>query len=201
LSTREKILDAAIDLISKKGFDAVSIREIAAAVSIREGAIYNHFKSKDQILDTIIDFFIHELTHSVPIDNTDDLLDQLGPKKFVELRTKMSLPSINNPRMIKIWRIISIELYHNKKIKKIFEYVMFELPIESWERTFSTMIQKKIIKKYDPKLLAREFYSFAIFQYFFEFFIIYDENYSSFSKKSLMEWNDHVKFFMESITE
>ena len=78
---------------------------------------------------------------------------------------------------------------------------MFELPIESWERTFSTMIQKKIIKKYDPKLLAREFYSFAIFQYFFEFFIIYDENYSSFSKKSLMEWNDHVKFFMESITE
>ncbi len=54
LTTREKILDVAIDSIARRGFEAVSIRDIAREVGIRESSIYNHFKSKYEILDTII---------------------------------------------------------------------------------------------------------------------------------------------------
>ena len=56
--TKEKIFDVALDLFSQKGFDAVSVREIAREVGIRESSIYNHYKSKEAILDAIIDYLI-----------------------------------------------------------------------------------------------------------------------------------------------
>ncbi len=42
-------------MFSVKGYDAVSIRQIASAVGIKESSIYNHFKSKQDILNKIID--------------------------------------------------------------------------------------------------------------------------------------------------
>ena len=53
-STKEKILDAALELISKYGYKGASIRKIAKAVGIRESAIYNHFKNKDEIFKEIM---------------------------------------------------------------------------------------------------------------------------------------------------
>ena len=64
-STKDKIFDVSIDLFSQKGFDAVSVREIARKVGIRESSIYNHYKNKEAILDAIIDYFMAFLSFSV----------------------------------------------------------------------------------------------------------------------------------------
>ena len=52
--TRARILDVSIDLFAQKGFDAVSVQEIADAVGIRKASLYYHFSSKDQILRSIL---------------------------------------------------------------------------------------------------------------------------------------------------
>ena len=49
-STREKILDVALDLFTDQGFDATSMREIAERLNISKPAIYYHFASKEDIL-------------------------------------------------------------------------------------------------------------------------------------------------------
>jgi len=49
-STREKILDVALDLFTDQGFDATSMREIAERLHISKPAIYYHFASKEEIL-------------------------------------------------------------------------------------------------------------------------------------------------------
>lgn len=49
-TTKEKIFDVSLDLFSQKGFDAVSVREIAREVGIRQNSIYNHYKNKEAIL-------------------------------------------------------------------------------------------------------------------------------------------------------
>jgi AcrR family transcriptional regulator len=49
-STRERILDVAIDLFTEKGFDGASLREIAERLGVTKAAIYYHFASKDDIL-------------------------------------------------------------------------------------------------------------------------------------------------------
>jgi AcrR family transcriptional regulator len=49
-STRERILDVAMELFTDQGFDGTSMREIAARLHISKPAIYYHFASKEEIL-------------------------------------------------------------------------------------------------------------------------------------------------------
>ena len=49
-STRERILDVALDLFSDQGYDATSLREIAERLGVTKAALYYHFASKEDIL-------------------------------------------------------------------------------------------------------------------------------------------------------
>jgi AcrR family transcriptional regulator len=49
-STRDRILDIALDLFIEQGFDKTSLREIADRLGFSKAAIYYHFASKDDIL-------------------------------------------------------------------------------------------------------------------------------------------------------
>jgi len=53
-STRERILQVAIVLISQKGYAKTSTRDIAAALSIASPSLYHHFPSKEAILAAIL---------------------------------------------------------------------------------------------------------------------------------------------------
>lgn len=198
-TTKEKIFDVSLDLFSQKGFDAVSVREIAREVGIRESSIYNHYKGKEAILDAIIDFFMAELyQEDVPEEEMDALMDQ-GPEVFFEVGAKMFIERINNPTMEKIWRLVSIEMYHNEKIRNFYKKQLLEEPINSWEVTFTKMIEKGLIKPFNPRTLAYEYFSFAIYL-FFEYFVLkYDEDVDSFMDLALEKMGNHAEFLLEVI--
>ncbi|MGO9342834.1 MAG: TetR/AcrR family transcriptional regulator [Acidimicrobiales bacterium] len=49
-STRERILNVALELFTEKGYDGASLREIAERLDVTKAAIYYHFASKGDIL-------------------------------------------------------------------------------------------------------------------------------------------------------
>lgn len=57
LHRKESIILTTIDLIDKYGIHQVSIREIAKNQGITEGAIYRHFKNKNELLLEVLEFF------------------------------------------------------------------------------------------------------------------------------------------------
>ncbi|MEG1678401.1 MAG: helix-turn-helix domain-containing protein, partial [Clostridia bacterium] len=50
-----EILDAASILFSEKGFDGTSIADILLKVGIARGTLYYHFKSKEDMMDALIE--------------------------------------------------------------------------------------------------------------------------------------------------
>jgi len=48
-NSKEKIIEAAIDVFFDKGFDAASMREIAEKAGITKPMIYYHFKNKEAL--------------------------------------------------------------------------------------------------------------------------------------------------------
>ncbi len=58
VETKNLILRVAFDLFLTRGFNETSIRTIAKESYISSGALYNHFKNKEDILNTIIDPYI-----------------------------------------------------------------------------------------------------------------------------------------------
>src|ERR1700677_4503337 len=49
-STRERILDVALDLFNDQGYDKTSLREIAERLGFTKAALYYHFERKEDIL-------------------------------------------------------------------------------------------------------------------------------------------------------
>lgn len=54
-TTKEEIVDTAVRLFAKRGYDAVSTSMIAAELGITKGALYRHFQNKQEIFDSIIE--------------------------------------------------------------------------------------------------------------------------------------------------
>ncbi|WP_410771386.1 TetR/AcrR family transcriptional regulator [Fontibacillus sp. BL9] len=52
---RNEILDAADELFGQKGFDGTSTNDLLEKVGIARGTLYHHFKSKEDIMDALIE--------------------------------------------------------------------------------------------------------------------------------------------------
>lgn len=61
---RNRILDAAEDLVLDRGFDAMSIQAIAGRAGIAKGAVYREFASKQQILDVLLQRAMGRMTEA-----------------------------------------------------------------------------------------------------------------------------------------
>ena len=77
--TFKAIQDAATDLIYHKGFEAVSLRELAAEVGIQAGSLYNHIASKQDLLHKLILTIMLELNEALEeeLDGLEDPEDAL----------------------------------------------------------------------------------------------------------------------------
>ena len=58
MPTRDQIVETADRLFYEQGFDTTSFADIAQAVGISRGNFYHHFRSKDAILEAVIDLRI-----------------------------------------------------------------------------------------------------------------------------------------------
>lgn len=198
--TRESIREAAIDLFSVKGYDAVSIRDIAGAVGINEASIYNHFHCKEDILDSIIEAFIAEFSSNAAEVPLEELLEKHGPEGFIKIAVGAYLERLKEPRIGKINRLICIELYHNKKVRSFFKDTFMEPSYGIWERIFRKMMELGYIREYDAGMLAAEFFNYLIFLYFNYFIIRYDEaSYAAGVNAMMEDLSKHARFIFEAV--
>lgn len=76
---QEQIIEAALELIGSEGVYALSIAGIAERVGIVPSALYRHFKSKDDVLDAVLDLIKKRLLVNVTEvrEETPDALQRL----------------------------------------------------------------------------------------------------------------------------
>jgi AcrR family transcriptional regulator len=70
-TTRERILNIALDLFTEHGYDKTSLREIADEIGLTKAALYYHFERKEDIL-LALHLRLHALGHDV-LDRLRDL--------------------------------------------------------------------------------------------------------------------------------
>lgn len=90
---KNEILDAAEELFDSKGFDRTSTNDILEKVGIARGTLYYHFKSKEDILDAVIQRMLEKCmaaARKVASDSSLPLLERL-PLTIMALRVDNSL--------------------------------------------------------------------------------------------------------------
>lgn len=168
--TKEKIFDAAVDLFAKKGYDRVSIRDIARAVGITEGAVYKHYTSKDEILDSIFNYIEGRIYPAAPEGSLDALIDSYSLREILEMTPRYMMA---DQSLARITRIMLIEMYRNEKIQNYVRRELFERPVNETAALFTKLIEKGKIKPCDPRALSTMFISYMVYWYFDVFVFSY----------------------------
>lgn len=65
MTRKQLILDAAITLFSEKGIESTSVQQITDYCGISKGAFYLSFKSKEELIHSIIEHFLNNIIHGV----------------------------------------------------------------------------------------------------------------------------------------
>ncbi len=71
-----QIMNASLEIISKKGIQGLTIKNLSKSIGISEPAIYRHYESKTDILLNIIDYFI---------GNTENIFKEIKNKNITPL--------------------------------------------------------------------------------------------------------------------
>lgn len=70
LLSRERIVAAAVALVDAEGLAALSTRRLAAELGVSGPSLYNHFATKDALLDAVIDHVLGEVDLSMWAEST-----------------------------------------------------------------------------------------------------------------------------------
>ena len=168
-STRQKILDSATKLFATKGYTETSIRELAAAVGVREAAIYNHFPSKNAILKCILNEFTQNSNDFFAQEKMGALHDTLKNNPTADgivSSLRLSFPKGKEKYYLELLYVILQEQHRNLLVRKFIseEYI---LAAEDAVRTIIGQLKK--IKKLRPdtdpdfwaKIYSSLLYTFA----------------------------------------
>ncbi len=205
MNTKEKIFDVSLDLFSKKGYDSVSLNEIAERVGIKKSSIYSHYSSKEAIL---MDIFNH-LTNLFEYDellNSKELLLRKdneilieNPELFYHMGSEAIKAMFSEERNLKIWKLIFIQMHYNEKIRLFFQDEILVKPLIFWKGFFTILKEQGIIKKdSNPELLAKEYYSFPIYL-LLEISAKYDDIPESCLEDFFRQAEEHAKFLLDCV--
>jgi len=118
--TRDRIIDAAVDLFGRRGVDAVSLDEIAREVGVRKQTVLYWFASKDALVDGVLDAVSDELY--VVIDAAvraapDDPLERIDAIVRAVFR-----PAVRRPALLGLFREVSrLDTEHAERLRRRIE--------------------------------------------------------------------------------
>jgi len=93
---KNEILDVANELFARKGFDATTISDIIEKVGVARGTVYYHFKSKEDIMDALIERYASRL-----LDAAKKIADDKSIPVFERLfQTLMALSADNDEGLV-----------------------------------------------------------------------------------------------------
>jgi AcrR family transcriptional regulator len=78
--TKQRLIQAAMELFTTQGYEATSLAEILARAQVNSGSLYYFFKSKEELLIAGLDFFrtlIHPVVMDPPFSRTDDPVERV----------------------------------------------------------------------------------------------------------------------------
>ncbi|MBR6928158.1 MAG: TetR/AcrR family transcriptional regulator [Methanobrevibacter sp.] len=200
MNNKEKIFQVSIDLFSEYGFDGVSVRQIAGEVGIKESSIYNHYSSKQEILNAIFEYYIDEMvSDEIPLEQASLNLDK-GFDFFYKAGSDAFLSKLKEERMMKITRLLFIESYHNDEVRDFLKKSIIEAPVEGWIGLFNLMKAKNLIRNdCDERQLSESFFYYGMFLLYEHFFLNYPEDDEKFLEEFLVKTERHARTIFDSV--
>ena len=156
VGTKKSIFDNSIKLFAQKGYENVSINDIADSVGIRQSAVYNHFNSKQEILDTIYGFYYHHWILNRP--NMDCLKALLNDENTtIDIITKSFIYVFDErvvEQMSNVVKIILQRVSTDPKATELFQKLLLEEGIDFVENGLNIAVKTGRFAPFDTHIIS-----------------------------------------------
>lgn len=154
--TRAKIIESAIKLFSKRGFNASRVDDICAEAGISKGAFYHHFESKQALFLALLDSWLQAIDKAI-----ESSKEKTAPETFMQMTE--AFPYVFEtageglPMFFEFWLQASRD-------QKMWEASI--APYRRYHKYFTSLIKKGIEEgsfvEVDPELASRMIVSTAM---------------------------------------
>ncbi|MFA5456965.1 MAG: TetR/AcrR family transcriptional regulator [Synergistaceae bacterium] len=165
--TKENILHTALRLFARDGYEAASVSDIAGELGITKGALYKHYKNKQDIFNSIVErMYQIDAERAKKFEVPEETFDR-SPEAYrntdmdkITAFIEAQFHFLTEDEFARNFRkMLILEQYRNPEIAELYQKCLVSGPVSYIEDLFREMMERGIWDKSDPKQLALEFYA------------------------------------------
>ena len=158
MSTKERIMYAALDLFSKKGYDGVGVDLMAENAGLKGPSLYRHFKGKEDIFNSMIELVASHYEEGFGLKQEQEELPE-SMEELIENAMRKIQFTMHDDIIRKTRRILAMEQFRSKRMAELTSCYHLENLQRVYADIFAGMMEKGILKQENPEILALEFVS------------------------------------------
>ena len=151
--TKERILTAALEMFSQKGYEGTNIRELSASLGLVKSGIYKHYESKEAVwnalLDRMITYYGERFGSPENLPPVPESLESL-----VDMTMRMVNFTIHDEMIIKTRKLLTIEQFRDERARDLATKHFLTGLTDMFTPLFAGMMDKGLLRKDDPAMLA-----------------------------------------------
>ena len=151
--TKERILSAALEMFSKNGYTGTNVRELTASLGLVKSSMYKHFKSKEEIWNTLLDEMISYYgEHFGSPDHLPPAPDSL--ESLVDMTMRMVDFTVHDEKIVMTRKILALEQFRDERARELATKHFLTGLTEMFTHIFAAMMDKGLLRQDDPAMLA-----------------------------------------------
>lgn len=162
--TKRLICERALEVFAEKGYAATTMRDVAAAVGMRDASLYSHYPSKQAIFDAAVEHQLDRLTQALRsrralAHSADDASAYLadGPA-LTEVVLASYEPFFADADIVRLRCVLEGARHADPRCDELYRTVFVERPLELQRTIFSRLVEAGFFSPCDVDLAARQFH-------------------------------------------
>ena len=158
MPTKERILYAALNLFAEKGYDGVGVDLIAENAGLKGPSLYRHYKGKEDIFNSLIDLVASHYEEGFGLKNKPGEFPE-SMNELIENAMGRIQFTMHDDIVRKTRRILAMEQFRSKRMAELATSYHVENLQRMYAGIFAGLMERGMLKRDDPELLALEFVS------------------------------------------
>ena len=152
-NTKERILEAALELFSQKGFAGTNIRELSASLGLVKSGIYKHFESKEAVWNALLDRMIAYYGERFGSPENLPPVPE-SSEELIRLTMRMVDFTVHDEKIVMTRKLLTLEQFRDARAKALATKHFLTGLTQMFTPVFQGMMDKGLLRLDDPEMLA-----------------------------------------------
>lgn len=161
-ATRERALEAALELFSQKGYEAATMGDIAGALGIKAPSLYKYFSGKEELYAALLPLleehyqalWAEAAREQAQVERDVQLLGLLSSERLEQETLAWFQREMLDPRGTAFRRLMALAQFQQPGSP---ERWLWTEPLALYEGFFDRLIQREALRRGDPHVMAVEY--------------------------------------------